>query len=122
MIRSEKYCESKGKQKNPKECQKTKSNVLSEEMSNYDEDLTQNPFFQHLLDFNTSFEETVVLLVPQIKCIPQIPVLSDLKSHIIVQKNEANSLGMFSYLTSIFHQIMTIFGHRDFEHNLIIKF
>ena len=55
----------------------------------YDEDLTENPFFQKLLNYNTSFQEIVVLLVPQIKNIPEIPAkLYDLKAHTIIQKNE----------------------------------
>ena len=57
----------------------------------YDEDLTENPFFQNLSNYNTSFQEIVVLLVPQIKNIPEIPAkLYDLKAHTIIQKTEEN--------------------------------
>ena len=55
----------------------------------YDEDLTENQFFQNLLNYNTSFQEIVVLLVPQMKNIPEIPAkLYDLKAHTIIQKTE----------------------------------
>ena len=61
-------------------------------MSNYDEDLTENPIFNKLVSYITSFEEIVVLLVPKIKSIStkvlQAPNEEDLRAHIIVQKNE----------------------------------
>ena len=58
-------------------------------LTQYDEDLTENQFFQNLLNYNTSFQEIVVLLVPQMKNIPEIPAkLYDLKAHTIIQKTE----------------------------------
>ena len=58
-------------------------------LTQYDEDLTKNQFFQNLLNYNTSFQEIVVLLVPQMKNIPEIPAkLYDLKAHTIIQKTE----------------------------------
>ena len=60
-------------------------------MSNYDEDLTENPIFNKLISYITSFEEIVVLLVPKIKSISTNilpPNEEDLRAHIIVQKSE----------------------------------
>ena len=58
-------------------------------MSNYDEDLTENPIFNKLVSYITSFEEIVVLLVPKIKSIStKVLQEEDLRAHIIVQKSE----------------------------------
>ena len=57
-------------------------------MSKYDEDINENPFFQAQLSHLTSFEEVVVILVPQKSSIPVKFDNEDIKSHIIVDKNE----------------------------------
>ena len=58
-------------------------------MSNYDEDIYENPFFQCLLSHLSSFEDVSAILVPQKKSLPaKFEIPADLKSHIVIEKSE----------------------------------
>ena len=57
-------------------------------MSKYDEDINENPFFQKQLSHLTSFEDVVVILVPQKKSVPAKFSLEDIKCHIVIEKNQ----------------------------------
>ena len=48
-------------------------------MSKYDEDINENPFFIKQLSHLTSFENVVVILVPQKKSVPSKFNLEDVK-------------------------------------------
>jgi hypothetical protein len=48
-------------------------------MSKYDEDINENPFFKKQLSHLTSFENVVVILVPQKKNVPSKFNLEDVK-------------------------------------------
>ena len=48
-------------------------------MSKYDEDINENPFFIKQLSYLTSFENVVVILVPQKKSVPSKFNLEDVK-------------------------------------------
>ena len=59
-------------------------------MSKYDEDINENPFFQKQLSLLTSFEDVVVILVPQRKSVPSKFSLEDIKCHIVTEKSQKN--------------------------------
>ena len=59
-------------------------------MSKYDEDINENPFFIKQLSYLTSFENVVVILVPQKKSVPSKFHLEDVKDHIVIEKSQDN--------------------------------
>lgn len=56
-------------------------------MSKYDEDLNENSFFQFVLQHLNSFDDVVVILVPQKSSLPSRFDLDDMKSHVVVEKS-----------------------------------
>ena len=58
-----------------------KTNIFhyQNKMSKYDEDINENPFFIKQLSHLTSFENVVVILVPQKKSVPSKFNLEDVK-------------------------------------------
>ena len=58
---------------------KTNNFFRQNKMSKYDEDINENPFFIKQLSYLTSFENVVVILVPQKKSVPSKFNLEDVK-------------------------------------------
>ena len=67
-----------------------KTNIFfyQNKMSKYDEDINENPFFIKQMSHLTSFENVVVILVPQKKSVLSKFHLEDFKDQILIEKSQ----------------------------------